>query len=198
METMKILFLGYADSPLINYLRSLGDEVLVTSDKINPAFIKENDIEFIVSYGYRHIIKSDVIKALPDKIINLHIALLPWNRGADPNFWSFAENTPKGVTIHYIDTGIDTGDIITQKEVNFTNNDETLKSVYEHLQKEIQELFISYWPQIRIQKCSRHKQIGLGSVHFLKDREKFLHLLTAGWDTPIADIKGVFTLLSSR
>jgi len=36
---------------------------------------------------------------------------------ADPNVWSFIEKTPKGVSIHYLDAGIDTGDIIAQKLV---------------------------------------------------------------------------------
>ncbi|MCL0081308.1 hypothetical protein M1N64_03665 [Peptococcaceae bacterium] len=44
------------------------------------------------------------------RAINLHISFLPWNRGADPNFWSFIENAPVGVSIHYLDEGIDTGD----------------------------------------------------------------------------------------
>ena len=53
------------------------------------------------------------------KIINLHIGYLPYNRGAHPNFWSFMDNTPTGVTIHEIDKNIDTGKIIYQKIVDF-------------------------------------------------------------------------------
>ena len=38
----------------------------------------------------------------------MHISYLPFNRGAHPNYWSFKDNSPKGVTIHFIDNGIDT------------------------------------------------------------------------------------------
>lgn len=190
---MKILFLGYTDSPLINYLRSLGDEVLINNDKVSPVFIKENGIEFIVSYGYRHIIKSDVIKALPDKIVNLHIALLPWNRGADPNLWSFLENTPKGVTIHYIDESLDTGDIIVQRQVGFVS-DETLKTSYEKLKQSIEKLFTKHWSKIKNGKCPRMKQSGKGTFHRIKDKQPFLHLLTRGFDTPVSSLVGKATL----
>ena len=54
--------------------------------------------------------------------------------GQDPNLWSFIEDTPKGVTIHEIDEGIDTGDIIFQKEI-VLNSNETLASSYEKLQE---------------------------------------------------------------
>lgn len=184
---MKVLFLGNKDSPLIRYIRSLGDEVLVANDKINPDFIRKHGVEFIVSYGYRHILKPDVISTLPDKIINLHIGLLPWNKGADPNFWSFAENTPKGVTIHYIDAGVDTGDIITQKELTFSEG-ETLASSYRKLQIQIQSLFRQYWPNIRQGICRRRPQPQGGTYHRLSDKESLTDILTNGWDTPVAKI----------
>ncbi len=41
---------------------------------------------------------------------------LPFNRGAHPNFWSFMEKTPSGVTMHEINSGIDKGKIIVQKK----------------------------------------------------------------------------------
>ena len=40
-------------------------------------------------------------------IVNLHISYLPFNRGSHPNYWSFVENTPKGVSIHEIDEQIE-------------------------------------------------------------------------------------------
>ena len=184
---MKILFLGYENSPLISHIQSLGDSVLVTNDKINTTFIRDRGIEFIVSYGYRYIIKPDVINALPNKVVNLHIAFLPWNRGADPNFWSFVENTPKGVTIHYIDEGMDTGDIIAQEMVSF-DEEETLKSSYDKLQVTIQELFKKYWPQIKLGTCPRKKQVGEGTTHYLKDKNELSHLLILGWDTPVKSL----------
>lgn len=45
------------------------------------------------------------------------MSYLPYNKGTHPNYWSFIENTPKGVMIHEIDKGIDTGNIIVQKKI---------------------------------------------------------------------------------
>lgn len=182
---MKILFLGYSDSPLIQFLQKSGDEIFMVTDRIDASFLEKIRPDFIISYGYRYIIKQDIIDMYPNKIINLHISYLPWNRGADPNFWSFIDHTPKGVTIHYIDEGIDTGDIIAQKEVLFSKT-ETLKTSYEKLQKEIQELFCFYWEGIRNGTYVSKKQEGEGSFHKIKDKESLLHLFTRGWDTPTA------------
>jgi methionyl-tRNA formyltransferase len=181
---MKVLFLGSSQSPLIGWLQSVGEEVIATMGPIDVAFLGTHSPDFIVSYGYRHIIKKDVLLRYTDRAINLHIAYLPWNRGADPNFWSFVEGTPKGVTIHYLDEGIDTGDIIAQKQVTFSESD-TLRTSYDKLQEEIQALFKDNWASIRTGECSRKKQEGKGTFHRLKDKERLSHLLSRGWDTPI-------------
>jgi len=181
---MKILFLGSSESPLVKWLQSVGEEVVATMKPIDVAFLDAHSPDFIVSYGYRHIIKKDVLIRYTGRAINLHIAYLPWNRGADPNFWSFVEDTPKGVTIHYLDEGVDTGDIIVQKQVTFSESD-TLRTSYDKLQEEIQALFRDNWASIRALECNRKKQEGKGTFHRLKDKEELSHLLTRGWDTPI-------------
>ena len=170
---MKILFLGYPESPLIDFLKREGHDVKVTEDKIDAEFVKENQFDFIISYGYRHLIKEDVLDLLPGKIINLHISYLPYNRGADPNFWSFVENTPKGVTIHLVDKGLDTGDILVQEEVPLTT-DETLRSSYEKLHRAIQSLFMKHWPDIRSGKIQPEPQPQDATYHRKKDKEKYI------------------------
>ena len=72
----------------------------------------------------------------------MRISFLPWNKGAHPNFWSFYENTPKGVSIHLIDKGIDTGPIIYQKIVKFSKNEETFEQTYSVLKNEIEDLLL--------------------------------------------------------
>lgn len=147
---MNILLLGPPNEKISGLLREDGNHVLEKESPVDVPFLKEKQIDFAVSYGYRHIIKSDVLHHLKDRIINLHISYLPWNRGADPNLWSFLEATPKGVTIHYVDEGIDTGDIIAQKEVVFEQGDQTLSTTYARLQDEMMLLFKRTWPLISI------------------------------------------------
>ena len=184
---MRVLFLGYNHSPLLTYLRARESLVVSTMSRISGEYVSSHKIDFLVSYGYRYILKRDVLGQLTDRAINLHIALLPWNKGADPNFWSFVEKTPKGVTIHYLDEGVDTGDIIAQREVPPHRMD-TFNSMYHRLHYAIQHLFIQNWDEIRVGKCVRVKQeVGAGTFHYSKDKTKFTHLLTDEWDTPIAN-----------
>ncbi len=170
---MNILFLGYTDSPLIEFLKKDGNNVIAVKEKISPEFIKKHQIDFIISYGYRHILKEDILNLLPGKIINLHISYLPYNRGADPNFWSFVENTPKGVTIHLIDKGLDTGDILVQEKLDLSE-EETLRTSYEKLQNAILELFKKNWKKIKTGKIKPVKQIGKGTYHRKKDKEQLI------------------------
>jgi methionyl-tRNA formyltransferase len=186
---MKILFLGYSSSPLVDWLEAHGEEVIATPDKLTVDDVKAIDAEFLISYGYRHILKKDILDLFPRKAINLHISLLPYNRGAYPNIWSFIEDTPKGVTIHYLDEGIDTGDIIVQQWVNFNEDDETMATSYEKLNHILQELFKRHWDGIKTGSIEPLKQnLDLGSYHTTKDIVPEPYLMHH-WDEKISDIK---------
>lgn len=181
---MKILLLGPYRDNIVSYLQSFGDDICHSENKLSCKELIKPNYNFIISYGYRYMIPSEVVRYYRNRMINLHISYLPWNRGSDPNFWSFIDNTPKGVTIHYIDEGLDTGDIIIQKRVEFTDK-ETLSTSYNKLIKTIETLFKENWPLIRDSKNKRYKQIGKGTYHRSKDKEIYFHLLKDGWNTPV-------------
>jgi methionyl-tRNA formyltransferase len=111
-----------------------------------------------------------------------------WNKGADPNLWSWVENTPKGVTIHYVDEGIDTGPIIASRIV-YINNKHTLRTSYDFLHFTIQDLFIGCWEAI---KRGEHilevkdQPTNYGSTHKAKDKEQIS--LPNGWDTLVSTL----------
>ena len=161
--------------------------MVATMGKIDISYIDSHNFDFLVSYNYRRIISGEVLGRFPDRAVNLHIALLPWNRGADPNFWSFVEKTPKGVTIHYLDEGVDTGDIIYQREI-FSRPDDTFRMIYDRLHRDIQNLFIWNWVHIRNGTCPRRKQPVMGTFHWAKEKDKYAHVLTEGWDTPVSAV----------
>jgi len=189
---MKILFLTNnldVTYPLYNYLQKKFYTILL-KDKINLDLLKKLNPSIIVSYNYKHIIKKDIIDIYKNKIINLHISYLPWNRGCYPNVWSFIENTPKGVTIHLIDEGIDTGDILFQREVYIDESLHTLKSSYMLLQKEIQKLFIENLDSILNFKFDPKPQNkNEGSYHSFEDFKKYIKPIIDkyGWDIKIKD-----------
>jgi methionyl-tRNA formyltransferase len=186
-----IVFLGRADSAILAHLRAVEDEVVALEpwDPIEPELLDERAPRVVVSHGYKLIIRRPVLERLPGRIVNLHISYLPWNRGIDPNLWSFLEDTPQGVTIHHVDEGVDTGDIIAQRRLSFAD-DETLAGSYAALQDAMAELFREQWPAIAAGTASRRPQEGPGTSHRYADRPAVEHLLTAGWDTPVGQLRG--------
>ena len=188
-DTMNIILLGPYRKGLIDFLSSFGDKVTTAEALLTGDSEDLFNIDFIISYGYRHILKKDILDKFPNKAINFHISLLPWNRGADPNLWSFLEDTPKGVTIHYLDYGIDTGDILAQQEVKYVQED-TLRTSYERLSETIEELFRQVWSNIRSGEQKSILQLEGGSYHRMSDCVKFEYLLIKSWDTPVADLIG--------
>lgn len=186
---MKVLLLGEKCSLINDFLLSSGHDTYIYTDKLSKDDTEGYD--FIISFGYRHIIRQEIIDLFPDKIINMHISLLPYNKGADPNLWSYLENSPKGVTIHKIDKGLDTGDIILQKKVQDDIENDTLKTSYDRLIQEIVKLFADNAEDILNNKITAHKQQDTGSIHYLKDKEKYIYLLeSAGYDTPVKELAG--------
>lgn len=159
------------------------------SCKLNIAMVKHILPHIIISYNYKHIIDSEVINYMKGEIFNLHISLLPWNRGASPNYWSFVENTPKGVTIHQIDEGLDTGDIVVQEEIFFDEKTESFSSTYEKLNEKIVQLFIQNWKDIKNGTYRLSKQTGKGSFHMIKDFNQFTKAVVVDWDENIAEYK---------
>ncbi|MDY6103843.1 MAG: formyltransferase family protein [Acetatifactor sp.] len=153
--------------------------------------IRELEPAFIISYNYRHIIKEDVIEAMKGRIINLHTSYLPYNRGASPNVFSFLENTRKGVTIHVLDKGLDTGDILCQKELFFDESKETFASSYERLLEEMNQLFRENWKAIRAGKIVPRRQEGEGSYHTMKDLQAIREKKPFTWDTVIQEYKSL-------
>src|SRR5438477_880555 len=176
---MNVWFLGPNGSPVLGHLIEVGEEVTATADPLDPHEIARAQPDFLVSHRYRHIIKADVLRLVPDRVINLHTSYLPWNRGADPNLWSWIEGTPKGVTIHYVDEYVDTGDIVAQREVPFGDG-QTLASSYARLEEEMLRLFAEQWPAIRSGRAERTPQPSGGSLHRVADRRRVEHLLVAG------------------
>ena len=143
--------------------------------------------DLIVSYNYRYLIGKDVIDRMDGNIINLHISYLPWNKGSNPNYWSFVENTPKGVTIHQVSEKLDEGDIIYQKELLFNLEEETFATSYQKLQDAIVQLFIDNWENICNKRYVAKKQIGQGSYHNQQEFNKLTACYPVSWNEKISE-----------
>lgn len=80
--------------------------------------LKEKEVDLIVLSGYMRFIGSVLLNAYPSRIMNLHPAYLPEFPGAHSIKDAFeARVSQTGVTVHFVDEGVDTGPIICQKRV---------------------------------------------------------------------------------
>ena len=168
LKKLKILFLtnNSITNSLYLWLRKKNYKIYKFAKPLNKFILQKTNPDIIISYNYRHIIKKEFLKKY--YFINLHISYLPFNRGAHPNIWSFIDNTKKGVTIHLIDEGIDTGDILVQKRVVLDKN-ESFKSTYKKLHFHMQMLFKANFKKILKQKIKPKKQPKNGTFHISKE-----------------------------
>ena len=181
-----VLFLGYdkKTTSLINFLIKKNCTVLQFGQKNLSTKILEKNFDIIICFGYKKIIKKKVLNFLNRPIINLHISYLPYNRGSHPNFWSFIENTPKGVSIHEINERIDSGNLILRKRINFKKiENHTFNSTYEILINEIENLFKKNYSKLIYNKYKIIKFKERGTYHSKKQLPKSLN----SWNVKILD-----------
>ncbi len=129
----------------INTAQDFSQAVVIKRGEINdPIFfeeIKSLDPDLIIVYG-ASILKEPLLSAFPDRILNVHLGLSPYYRGAATNFWPLVDRNPAcvGATFMYIDSGIDTGEIIHQIRAS-CNFFDTPSTIGNRLIKDMTEVF---------------------------------------------------------
>jgi methionyl-tRNA formyltransferase len=117
------------------------------------------------------IIKSPLLEKPRLGFINTHPSLLPFNRGKHYNFWALVEQVPFGVTIHRVDSSVDTGEIVAQKDIPYDWTDDG-ESLYKKAQSSMINLFQSTYPKLRsgnIESIAQSEEIG--SFHHSSELE---------------------------
>lgn len=171
---MKILCLYSNDCALrlFKWIESQGHECIYYKDVIDLEALKKWDVELAISYTYSKIIKRDIIEFLNGNIVNIHNSYLPFNRGSDPNLWSLVDDTPRGVSLHYIDEKLDKGFIISQVLLNKPDYRlESLKTTYNELDDAAFEMFKKAFSNYNNWKDMKKAVLGEGSYHSDKDGE---------------------------
>jgi phosphoribosylglycinamide formyltransferase-1 len=87
-------------------------------DLVMATWLEEHGVELVVLAGYMHLLTKPFLDRFPHRIVNVHPSLLPAFPGAnaiDDAVAAGAETT--GVTVHFVDEGLDTGDVIDQEAV---------------------------------------------------------------------------------
>ncbi|HLR79270.1 MAG TPA: phosphoribosylglycinamide formyltransferase [Bacillota bacterium] len=106
--------------------------------------LHEHGVEWIFLAGYMRIVGPTLLQAYEGKIVNIHPSLLPAFPGIDAIGQAYREGVKvTGVTVHFIDEGIDTGPIIAQQAVNVLPDD-----TIDTLKKRIQQVEHKLYPQV--------------------------------------------------
>lgn len=174
---------------LYRWLKEREPAVYRIENALTEEMVRELEPSFVISFNYRHLVPGEVLRLLPGRIINLHTSLLPYNRGSSPNFFSFWDNTPKGVTIHLMDEGLDTGAVLCQREVAMEEDKETFSSSYARLLSEIEKLFREKWDDIKAGKLEAKPQSGEGTLHRMRELEEIRRACPFSWEENIGAFK---------
>ena len=94
-------------------------------DKVLIEKLKEFSIDLICLAGYMHILGEEVIQTFKEKIINIHPSLLPAFPGMNAQRQAIEHGVKfSGCTVHFVDSGVDSGPIILQTVVPVYDNDD--------------------------------------------------------------------------
>lgn len=103
--------------------------------------LRRAGVELVVLAGFMRVLKAPMLEAFPRRIINLHPSLLPKFPGREAWAQALAAGEAiTGCTVHYVDAGIDSGEIIAQREVPILPNDTPAK-LHSRIQLVERELF---------------------------------------------------------
>ena len=149
------------------------------SDEIKMLDIKNQSPEFYNSYDL--FISLHCKQMFPDELVNNHICinvhpgLNPYNRGWFPQVFGIINKKPIGVTIHLMDSEMDHGDILYQKELELFDW-ETSKDIYNRILEAEMELLGEHFEDILYGKYSPIPMPDEGNLNLKKDFDKLCEL----------------------
>ncbi len=144
---------------------------LCTNNHIPYCYVKNvndvNSLDFIKSlkpdicfcFGWSQLLGKELIDLFPLGIVGFHPAALPYNRGRHPIIWALALGlTETASTFFMIDTGVDSGDIISQQPVSIDYEDDA-KTLYDKIMATAVNQEIELVKELKKNKTNRIKQI---------------------------------------
>jgi len=159
-------------------------EIIETTDKYSISFhepdkkelynyigyIKNLNPDLIVVCGYKYIIRNEIFNIPRFKSINIHPSYLPNYRGQHVVNWAVANGENEtGVTIHFVDKGIDTGDIIVQKKVPILFED-SANTLHDRIYHEACELLKCVLNTISLGKTIQAKKQDNSKASYFRPR----------------------------
>lgn len=97
-------------------------------------WLTEFGVEWIALAGFMRMVKAPLLAAFPRRIVNIHPSLLPAFPGLEAWRQALADGVPKtGCTVHFVDAGMDTGEVIAQQSVPILPDD-TAETLHARIQ----------------------------------------------------------------
>lgn len=129
--------------------------------------VYETEIDFFLSLEFDQIVKPEKLQT--DKIYNIHFSELPKYKGMYTSVWPilYADNQ-SGVTLHKIDRGIDTGDVIAQKVFNLSEKDRS-QDCYRKYIDNSKDLLSEWFSKIINNQIQPKEQLAINSTYFSKE-----------------------------
>jgi len=126
------------------------------------------DLDYLLSVHFPYIIPKSVLNTLRIGALNLHPGYLPYNRGWHTPSWAILEQTPYGATLHWMDDGLDTGDVALQRRVEVQPSD-TADTLYARVLAAEIETLREAIPLLIANALPRAAQKGFGTEHVKAD-----------------------------
>ncbi len=128
--------------------------------------VRQLSPEFILSFQAAQILKPALIEASSKATMNLHFGLLPRYRGVAPIAWAIINGEQStGVTLHHIDPGIDSGEVVASAEVAI-GRDDTGRSLYDKCTEAGIVLFSHAWSKLRAGQISGQPQAESDALYY--------------------------------
>lgn len=155
-----------------SYLKYIKSEPRVELTTIEQMYEIE-DLVFM-SVEFDRIIRPQLFKT--KRLYNIHFSLLPAYKGVYPSVWPILNGEEyAGVTLHMMDQGIDTGDIIAQKRFRLSPK-ETSFSLYTKLIAEGTKLVVKHFDSIITNRYKAYPQSAIGSTYYSKKSIDYANL----------------------
>lgn len=124
--------------------------------------LKKYECDLLVSMSFNQIFRKEILDIPKKGVINCHAGKLPFYRGRNVLNWVLINDEKEfGITVHFVDEGIDTGDIINQKTYPITDQD-NYKSLLELAYLECANIL---YESLLLIKENKHKRINQSTIH---------------------------------
>src|SRR5579875_1166640 len=144
-------------------------------DRAMAAWLREQGSQLVVMAGYMQLVSEEFLDRFPDAVINVHPSLLPAFPGIDAVSQAIAYGVKLfGVTVHFADTGLDTGPVIMQRSISLPDARE-LDDVLPHihaLEHQMLPEVVRLFARGAVRIASTHpRRVLVGPVAVLPERQ---------------------------